>query len=34
MVSSLQLNELIYSNSVTTFTKDIVYCTKVTSNNN
>lgn len=34
VVSSLQLNELIYSNSVTTFTKDIVYCTKVTSNNN
>lgn len=34
IVSSLQLNELIYSNSVTTFTKDIVYCTKVESNNN
>lgn len=34
VVSSLQLNELIYSNSVTTFIKDIVYCTKVTSNNN
>ena len=34
VVSSLQLNELIYSNSVTTFTKDIVYCTKVTSDNN
>lgn len=34
VVSSLQLNDLIYSNSVTTFTKDIVYCTKVTSNNN
>lgn len=34
VVSSLQLNELIYSNSVTTFTKDIVYCTKVESNNN
>lgn len=34
VVSSLQLNELIYSNSVTTFTKDIVYCTKVASNNN
>lgn len=34
VVSNLQLNELIYSNSVTTFTKDIVYCTKVTSNNN
>ena len=34
IVSSLQLNELIYSNSVTTFTKDIVYCTKVISNNN
>ena len=34
VVSSLQLNELIYSNSVTTFTKDIVYCTKMTSNNN
>lgn len=33
VVSSLQLNELIYSNSVTTFTKDIVYCTKVISNN-
>lgn len=33
IVSSLQLNELIYSNSVTTFTKDIVYCTKVISNN-
>lgn len=34
VVSSLQLNELIYSNSVTTFTKDIVYCTKVESDNN
>lgn len=34
IVSSLQLNELIYPNSVTTFTKDIVYCTKVESNNN
>ena len=34
VVSRLQLNELIYSNSVTTFTKDIVYCTKVTSDNN
>lgn len=34
VVSSLQLNELIYSNSVTTFTKDIVYCAKVISNNN
>lgn len=34
VVSSLQLNELIYSNSITTFIKDIVYCTKVTSNNN
>lgn len=34
VVSSLQLNELIYSNSVTTFTKDIVYCTKVVSDNN
>lgn len=34
VVSSLQLNELIYSNSVTTFTKDIVYCTKVASDNN
>lgn len=34
IVSSLQLNELIYPNSVTTFTKDIVYCTKVKSNNN
>lgn len=34
IVSSLQLNELIYSNSETTFTKDIVYCTKVESNNN
>ena len=34
IISSLQLNELIYSNSVTTFTKDIVYCTKVISNNN
>lgn len=34
VISSLQLNELIYSNSVTTFTKDIIYCTKVTSNNN
>lgn len=33
MVSSLQLNELIYSNSVTTFTKDIVYCTKIASDN-
>lgn len=33
VVSSLQLNELIYSNSVTTFTKDIVYCTKVVSDN-
>lgn len=32
-VYSLQLDELIYSNSVTTFTKDIVYCTKITSNN-
>lgn len=34
VVSSLQLNELIYSNSITTFIKDIVYCAKVTSNNN
>lgn len=34
VVSSLQLNELIYSNSITTFIKDIVYCTKVASNNN
>ena len=34
IVSSLQLNELIYPNSVTTFTKNIVYCTKVGSNNN
>lgn len=34
IISSLQLSELIYSNSVTTFTKDIVYCTKVESNNN
>lgn len=34
VISSLQLNELIYSNSVTTFTKDIIYCTKVESNNN
>lgn len=34
IVSSLQLNELIYPDSVTTFTKDIVYCTKVESNNN
>lgn len=34
VVSSLQLNELIYSNSVTTFTKDIIYCTKVESDNN
>lgn len=34
IVSNLQLNELIYSNLVTTFTKDIVYCTKVKSNNN
>ena len=34
IISSLQLNELICSNSVTTFTKDIVYCTKVISNNN
>lgn len=33
VVSSLQLNELIYSNSVTTFTKDIIYCTKIASNN-
>ena len=33
VVSSLQLNELIYSNSVTTFTKDIVYCTKIASDN-
>lgn len=33
IVSNLQLNELIYSNSVTTFTKDIVYCTKVVSDN-
>ena len=33
IVSSLQLNELIYSNSVTTFTKDIVYCTKIASDN-
>ena len=33
VVSSLQLNELIYSNSITTFIKDIVYCTKVASNN-
>lgn len=32
-VYNLQLDELIYSNSVTTFTKDIVYCTKITSNN-
>lgn len=34
IVSSLQLNELICPDSVTTFTKDIVYCTKVESNNN
>lgn len=34
VISSLQLNELIYSNSTTTFTKDIVYCTKIKSNNN
>lgn len=33
VVSSLQLNELIYSNSITTFIKDIVYCTKVVSDN-
>lgn len=33
VVSSLQLNELIYSNSITTFIKDIVYCTKVASDN-
>ena len=33
VVSSLLLNELIYSNSITTFIKDIVYCTKVASNN-
>lgn len=33
IVSSLQLNELIYSNSITTFIKDIVYCTKVVSDN-
>ena len=33
IVSSLQLNELIYSNSITTFIKDIVYCTKVASDN-
>lgn len=33
VVSSSQLNELIYSNSITTFIKDIVYCTKVASDN-
>lgn len=33
VVSNLQLNELIYSDSVTTFTKDIVYCTKIASDN-
>ena len=33
IVSNLQLNELIYSDSVTTFTKDIVYCTKMASDN-
>lgn len=33
VVSNLQLNELIYSNSITTFIKDIVYCTKVVSDN-
>lgn len=33
VVSSLQLNELIYSDSITTFIKDIVYCTKVVSDN-
>lgn len=33
VVSNLQLNELIYSNSITTFIKDIVYCTKVASDN-
>lgn len=33
VISSLQLNELIYSNSITTFIKDIVYCTKIASDN-
>lgn len=33
VISNLQLNELIYSNSITTFIKDIVYCTKVASDN-